>query len=379
MTNKREICVPLEKIGRWEYTPSWFFYVFNRKSFAVAGIKIMSKSSVGKILFIVKSLKTPSSRIRALDLLPGLHLAGFECEIEYLPNSFFARRRLFQKCVDFDVVVFQKRLLSFFEFSFLRRNAKKLVFDFDDAVYMRNAAPSIDSCDYISSTRSRRFKRVVKKVDLVIAANPVLAEMVNSVASKVSVEIVPSSVPIRDYEAKDDYTFSDPPVIGWVGTSVTMRYLNVLAPALCELRKKHPFVLRVISNAEFVCDGIDVENLTWSLESESREIRKFDIGVMPLSDDPFSKGKSSYKLLQYMACGVPAVASAVGMNIEVADGERCALLADSPAAFAEKIGELLVNSKLRQYLGRAARKKVKEEFERNVVATRLASILKKIC
>ncbi|MCK5843476.1 MAG: hypothetical protein KAG97_02135, partial [Victivallales bacterium] len=181
----------------------------------------MSESSAGKILFIVKSEKTPSSRIRALDLLPGLRSAGLECEIEYLPKSFFARRRLFKKCRGFDVVVFQKRLLSFFEFRALRGNAKKLVFDFDDAVYMHNASPSSDPIDYISGTRSRRFKRIVRAVDLVVAANPVLAEMANFAGKGGAVEIIPSSVPVSNYTPKGDYALSDPPVIGWVGTSVT--------------------------------------------------------------------------------------------------------------------------------------------------------------
>lgn len=337
----------------------------------------MPESSVGRILFIVKSEKTPSSRIRALDLLPGLRSAGLECEIEYLPKSFFARWRLFKTCREFDIVVFQKRLLSFFEFRALRGNAEKLIFDFDDAVYLHNASPSSDPIEYLSPTRNRRFKRIVQAVDLVVAANQVLAEMASSAGEGVPVEIIPSSVPVFDYAPKNDYALSDPPVIGWVGTSVTMRYLDVLVPALHELRAKHPFLLRVVSNSEFAHEGLDVDNVIWSLDSESREIRGFDIGVMPLSDDPFSEGKSSYKLLQYMACGVPSVASAVGMNVDVAAGGSSALLAESPAEFAAQIGELLENRELRERVGRAARKKVEKEFDRGVVAAKLATILKK--
>ncbi|NOY76090.1 MAG: glycosyltransferase family 4 protein [Kiritimatiellaeota bacterium] len=330
-----------------------------------------------KILFIVKSEKTPSSRIRALDLLPGLRSAGLECEIEYLPKSFWSRRSLFRKCREFDVVVFQKRLLSYFEFRELRGNSKKLVFDFDDAVYLRNAAPSLDPADYASSTRSRRFARMVAGADLVVAANRVLADAAGSFASNTPVEIIPSSVPLAGYEPKGDYALSEPPVVGWVGTSVTLRYLEFLTPALAELRSRRRFVLRVVSDSEFAADGVDVENVPWSLESESREIRGFDIGIMPLSRDPFSEGKSSYKLLQYMACGVPSVASPVGMNVDVADEGRSADLADSSAEFASAIEGLLDDMDSRVSLGEKGRRKVEREFDRSVVAAKLADVLKK--
>lgn len=338
----------------------------------------MSDTGSKKILFIVKSEKTPSSRIRALDLLPGLAAEGLECDIEYLPNSFFTRRRLFGKCTGYDVVVFQKRLLSWLEFRELRGKARKLVFDFDDAIYLRNAAPSTNPTDYVSKTRSRKFRRMVTASDVIVAANSVLAEAARKMAPDVPVVVVPSAVPVDRYEPKKDYALSEPPVVGWVGTSVTMRYLDMLAPALRELSGRRQFVLRVISNADFHTDGVGVENVKWSAENEPREIRGFDIGIMPLSNDPFSEGKSSYKLLQYLACGVPSVASAVGMNVEVSEDGRNALLAGSPAEFAERVSELLDDRELRGRIGVAARRKAEAEYDNEVVSAKLAAVLKRV-
>jgi glycosyltransferase involved in cell wall biosynthesis len=155
-----------------------------------------------------------------------------------------------------------------------------------------------------------------------------------------------------------------------------MRYLDFIADALRELRGKRAFRLRVVSNSEFKLDGVEVENVPWSLESEAREIRGFDIGIMPLSNDPFSEGKASYKLLQYMACGVPSVASAVGMNVEVAENGRCAVVADNPSGFMDALERLLDDCELRMGIGRAARRKVELEFDRPVVAAKLAAALR---
>ena len=332
----------------------------------------MPGNSKKKILFIVKSMTTPSSRIRVMDLLPGLQEVGFICDVEYLPKSFSAKLALFRKCSCYDAVVFQKRLLSYFEYRSLRANAAKLVFDFDDAVHLRNAAPSSDPGDYESSTRYRRFKRMIAGADLVVAANSVLAGAADAAAPATNVAVIPSSVPVSSEFAKTDYALSDPPVVGWVGTSVTARYLDMIAPELAELRRRRPFVLRVVSNFEFAADGLEVDNVEWTLDGEYREIRGFDIGIMPLSDDPFSQGKSSYKLLQYMSCGVPSVASAVGMNVEAAGEGESAMLADSPRAFVDGLESLLDDGCLRERLGRTGLERVSAEFERGVVAAKLA-------
>ncbi len=336
-------------------------------------------SEAGRILFILKSEKTPSSRIRFIDLLPFLSSRGMEFEVEYLPSSWRCRHRLFKRGREFDIIVLQKRLPSWWDFRVLRENAKTLVFDFDDAVYLRNASPSSNPKDYESATRRKRFARIARESDLLIAANSVLAAAAADTAPGAKVEIIPSSVDVTAFPPVDkERALSSPPVVGWVGTKAASSHLLHFAPMLRAAREKRDFVLRIVSNESFDIPGLKVENKRWSLEGEAELIRSFDIGIMPLSDDPYSRGKSSYKMLQYMAAGVPALASAVGMNSDVAGQERAnAALAPTPAEFDAKLVELLDNEKLRSALAERGRKTVEERFSRQVVGQQFATILKK--
>jgi len=333
---------------------------------------------MGKILFILKSDYTPSTRIRFIELFPFLEKAGIDFEVEYLPRDRGSRKKLFRLGGDFDAVVLQKRLPAFWDFGVLRKNAKKLVFDFDDAVHLRNASPSSEPKDYESATRARRFKRIVSAADLTIAANSVLAEAARAAVPNAEIAVLPSSVDTAPFPPPADAPrpLSSPPVVGWIGTKVASLHLAHFAPALREARKTADFVLRVVSNEKLDIPGVSVENVEWSLDGESREIRGFDIGIMPLSDDPFSRGKSSYKLLQYMAAGVPGLASAVGMNAEVAgDDERNALLAKTPDEFAAKLALLLSDAETRRRLSVNGRAEIERKYSREVVGAKFAELM----
>ncbi len=328
-----------------------------------------------KVLFLLKSEKTPSSRIRVLDLLPVLCEKGIDPDVEIIPDSFWKRRKLFKKAKAYPVTVLQKRLLSIFDFHELRKNAKRLVFDFDDAIYCKNASCSPEPADYESFTRMGKFKRTVTGSDLIITANKVLAQKASELNKSVQVEIIPSSVDVGAFMPKRDYALSSPPVVGWIGTKSTLRYLEVISPAFTELRTKRDFVLRIISNEPYMQTGINIDFVQWSLEAQSNELLKFDIGIMPLSLDPFSEGKASYKLLQYLAAGVPSVCSPVGMNSDVAgNGEYCLTASDS-GQFCFQMEKLLSNCDLRRKLGLNGRRLVERKYSVEVVASKLAEIL----
>jgi glycosyltransferase involved in cell wall biosynthesis len=336
----------------------------------------MAITMASKIIFLVKSAKTPSSRIRIANITPYLNEKGIKTEIVFIPNSFVQRMKLFNKCRKYDIVVLQKRLFSWFEFYELRKNSKILAFDFDDAVYMKNRSPSANFADYNSSTRQKRFKRIIKSVDFVITANKTLAKKGEEFSEKSNIYIIPSSVNLDGMEPKKSFSLSSTPSIGWVGSKITQRYLDLLAPKLCELRKHYEFKLKVISDKEYSYQGLDIENITWDLDTEKSEIRKFDIGIMPLSSDPFSEGKASYKLLQYMAAGIPSVASSVGMNVEVADNENGALLANDCDEFIEKINLLLKpeSCDLRKSLGEHGRKIIETLYSQKIVGEQFSKM-----
>ncbi len=331
-----------------------------------------------KVLFLLKSEKTPSSRIRIMDLVPGLREKGIVADIEMIPTSFWKRRALFKNAKAYPVTVLQKRLLSIFDFHELRKNAKRLVFDFDDAIYHKNASCSPDPEDYESSTRMGKFRRTVCGADLIIAANKVLAGKVAEVNPKVPVRIIPSSVSVHNTFLKTDYALSSRPVIGWIGTKSTLRYLDLIAPAFSGLRSKRDFVLRIISNETYRQPGIDIEFVPWSIETQDSGLCGFDIGIMPLSKDPFSEGKAAYKLLQYLAAGVPSVCSPVGMNSEVAGDDEYCLTASDAGQFQHQIERLLDSCELRRKLGQKGRRLVEQKYSIEVVSSSLASVLNEV-
>lgn len=328
-----------------------------------------------KILFLIKSLKTPSSRIRAIDLVPELRKNGIDADIEILPDSFLKRVLLFKKASSYPAVILQKRLLNYMEFKILRKSVKFLVFDFDDAIYHRNASPSISLKDYISRTRERKFKRTVLCSDMVIAANNVLAGKVREIDGEKPLALIPSSINTVRLPVKNDYALSSPVIIGWTGTRSTLRYLEYILPSLKEVSKKHDLVLNIVADKCLELPGINTKFTKWDEKGQFFEISQFDIGIMPLSQDPFSEGKASYKLLQYMAAGVPSVCSAVGMNNEVSGNDEFCLKASDPSEFSSQILRLIEDDEFREEIGRKGKKLVNEKYSVSQTAKKLAGIL----
>ncbi|OGV39613.1 MAG: hypothetical protein A2020_02805 [Lentisphaerae bacterium GWF2_45_14] len=329
-----------------------------------------------RVLFLIKSDYTPSSRIRVSDICPLLRNSGIDAQIEIIPSGTWARLRLFSKLSSYDAVVLQKRLLKFPDSLVLRKTAKRLIFDFDDAIYLKNASPSLNLPDYRSFTRRRLFNRTVRKSDIIVAANSILSSEAEAVCGRGKIKIIPSTIDISSIIAKDDYALSSPPVIGWTGTKSTLRYLEFIAPALCKTAKKHDFTLRVVADEKIEIPGVRTEFLKWELDNQYDRIRSFDIGIMPLSSDPFSEGKAAYKLLQYMACAVPSVCSPVGMNLDVAEGGKCALAAASTDEFSDALCKLFEDDSLREKLGKNARKSVEEKYSLETASSLWMDILR---
>ena len=328
-----------------------------------------------KVIFLVKSAKTPSSRIRVTELMPYLNEKNISTEVEIIPDSYKNRHLLFKKCEQFDLVILQKRLLAWFEFCELRKKSASLAFDFDDAVYLKNHSPSLEFNKYKSNTRHRRFKRIIKASELIIAANPILADFATQYTTPSKIHIIPSGIDLSRVELHDPKPLRTKPVIGWVGTAVTQHYLQDIAPSLLKLKETTPFTLRIISNVEFKQEGLDIENVCWNKNTEYKEIAKFDVGIMPLTSDPFSKGKASYKLLQYLACGVPSVASEVGMNKMVCDNNKNALGAKNYNDFILNIKTIFENESLREKLSINGRQLIENKFSIKVVGKKLAAVI----
>ena len=192
-----------------------------------------------------------------------------------------------------------------------------------------------------------------------------------------NVTIVPTTIDVSRYslEAREP---NDRPVIGWTGTHSTYQHLDLLTPVLAELATRHDFVLRVIGPADYRMEGVTVENRAWRSDSEVDDLRGIDIGVMPLPDDPWSRGKCGAKALQYMGLAIPTVCSPVGVNSEIVTHGENGLLAGGHEEWLVALSSLLECEAERRRLGLAGRETVETRYSAQVHAPRVAAILRAV-
>jgi glycosyltransferase involved in cell wall biosynthesis len=308
-----------------------------------------------KVLFLVKSEKFPSARIRVKNLLPILEQYNIESEVKTIPWNLFRKRKLFASAAEYAVVVLQKQLISKQDSELLRRHSKKIIFDFDDAIYYNNTYSHNPANYHINKQKFKRFKQIINYSDSIISANKTLASQAREINNKIPIHIIPSVVE-TNVASKKDYQLQEPAIIGWIGTQSNLKFLLHIAPALKIIAKEYDYILRIISAHTIDIPEINIEFKKWILETQYEEIANFYIGIMPLPLNPYSEGKSAYKLLQYMSVGVPALASAVGMNNEIGKDYVNCLLANDIDMFTDKIKLLLLDTQYRKSLGAKERK-----------------------
>jgi glycosyltransferase involved in cell wall biosynthesis len=325
-----------------------------------------------KVLFLKKKRFLGSSRIRVLNLLP--ELAKYEIEGTALPwpTQLGKKFALLSRLSSYDVVVLQKKLLHPIEFFLLRKFSKKLVYDFDDAVFIKNDRAS----DHVCRARRSRFVRTVANVDMVIAGNHFLAEEVipyNERVTILSSAVEASGIPVKKWGVESRHH-----VIGWVGYGHNLHHLSVIGTVLQRLAQEYPIELRVVSNQKFSLEGVRVVNIPWTLGGQAAEIAGFDIGVMPLPKNSYTEGKCSYKALQYMAAAVPVVATNWGYNCHVINDGETGFLADDNDQFYAKMRSLIESLGLAETIGKQGRALIEREYSVEVVGAKMAMLLRQL-
>lgn len=245
------------------------------------------------------------------------------------------------------------------------------VLDYDDALFHNY---DLHPSRAVRAVLGHRIDALMRGARLVIAGNEYLAQRAQEAGAR-WVEIVPTVIDLDRYHVRGAVSNSEMLRIVWVGSPSTVHYLRLVEESLAELGKRFRFRLRVVG-AKISMSGVDIECLPWSEDSEVASIAECDIGIMPLKDSPWERGKCGYKLIQYMACGLPVVASPVGVNTQIVrDGEN-GFLADTPEAWERALGQLLQQTSSREAMGRAGRSRVEKEYCVQQVAPRLAMLLK---
>jgi glycosyltransferase involved in cell wall biosynthesis len=249
-----------------------------------------------------------------------------------------------------------------------------VIYDFDDAVWLRYISPTNGYASLLKGTpgKTRALCRLAAHV---MAGNNYLADFSRQFNKNVSV--VPTTIDIEKYKITPR-SQNGVPVIGWTGSHSTLRHLDTLRGALLRLAKSERFRLRVIGATPYELPGVDVENIKWRSATEVEDLRPIDIGVMPLPDDPWARGKCALKALQYMALGIPTALSPVGVNAEIVQDGRNGYLASTEDQWVEKLTRLLHNSELRQQMGAAGRQTLENNYSAQVQVPRIAGIFNSV-
>jgi len=327
------------------------------------------------IVGLVQSVEHVCCRYRLAAYRPFMERAGHTLELRPWPRGWWSRLTIGQDLRDFDAVIVQRRLLPDWQLRLLRRHARRLIFDFDDAVFLRDsyAAKGTDS-----SSRLHRFQSVAQAADLLIAGNAFLAEQGRRCGSA-KVDTIPTCVePARYPLAKHRRSRADVELV-WIGSSSTLRGLELIRPLLEQIGRRCPgTALKIICDRFLHLDGLPVVRRPWSEECEAHELAASDIGISWLPDDAWSRGKCGLKVLQYMAAGLPVVANSVGVQTELVRHGETGFLADTPEEWIEAIGMLAGDAELRRQMGRAGRQRVEDEYSVRRGASKLVALLEKL-
>ncbi|MFC4423231.1 glycosyltransferase family 4 protein [Cupriavidus pampae] len=337
-----------------------------------------------------------------LQFLPWLRAAGLEGESQALLGdamlagkyragryqrgamiaAYGARLRSLIRRRHVSVVWIEKEALPWFPAAVERIMLRGVpyVLDYDDALFHNY---DLHRLPLIRRVLGRRIDHLMAGAALVMAGNEYLAQRARDAGAK-WVEIVPTVIDLERYP-EPDFTQTGRAAregdetrrIVWIGSPTTAAYLDALAEPLRRLSQRHAFRLRVIG-AEVSLPGVDVECVPWTEETEVASIADCDIGIMPLRDSPWERGKCGYKLIQYMACGLPVVASPVGVNQQIVQSGVNGYLADEATAWEASLDELLRDEPLRLAMGQAGRRRVEQDYCVQQVAPRVAHLLKQV-
>jgi glycosyltransferase involved in cell wall biosynthesis len=349
-----------------------------------------------KILFLTRYTQLgASSRLRAYQYLPYFESKGFEVTVapllgdEYLRGlykgnipilsvlrAYIARVGLMLRANTFDLLWIEKELFpwvpDWLEFVLLPKGVP-IVVDFDDALFHQYEGHRFR---LVRAMLGRKIDAVMKLADLVVVGNDYLRDRAQRAGAR-RIELLPTVVDICRYTVSSGVV-KQPVTIGWIGSPSTVKYLQLILPILQSVIASRGIrVVAVGANPEQLA-GLPIKVKPWSEKSEVEEIQQFDIGIMPLSDEPWERGKCGYKLIQYMACGKPVVASPVGINLAIVRHGINGFLAENPEEWIQALECLCDDPVLRHRMGDAGRKRVELEYSLEVTEPKFEILLRSV-
>ncbi len=360
--------------------------------------KIEKNMKITKILLLSRYDNLgASSRYRSYQYIPYLCKEGIEItaaplfDNDYIKDLYVDRKKNILKVLrvyvkriinlyhvrNFDVIWIEKEALPWVPGWIERKlglTKATYIVDYDDAIFHRYDQHHFKLIRWILG---KKIDRIMRYAAFVLVGNGYLLERAKKAGAK-RVEVLPTVIDLEKYPSNffnDNNIFT----IGWIGTPITSHYLKLVIPALEEFCKKNTARLVLIgAKRDSLPTNMPVKYVSWSEETETKEIQKFDVGIMPLPDNSWERGKCGFKLIQYMACGKPVIGSPVGVNKKIIKHGINGYQARNIDEWIWAINKLKNDPKLRHKMGKAGRKIVEKNYCLQVTAPKLLKILENL-
>lgn len=340
-----------------------------------------------KILFVASHRpgRAPGQRFRFEQYFSYLEQNGFSCELSHIISEeddkvLYKKGHYFQKAViamrsfakrwkdaqnasEYDIIfIFREAFMTgstYFEKKFTRSGAKT-VFDFDDAIWLLDTSAANKRFEWMKD--GGKTGKIISMCDMVFAGNAYLADFASGFNK--NVVIIPTTIDTDEYVRMKTGRTDDAVCIGWSGSITTIKHFEYAVPFLRRIKQKYgdKVKIKVIGDASYVNEELGIKGLGWNRQDEIKELSSFDIGIMPLPDDEWAKGKCGLKGLQYMALEVPTIMSPVGVNSEIINDGSNGFLATGEDEWVSKLSRLIESKQLREEMGRAARATVVDKY-----------------
>jgi glycosyltransferase involved in cell wall biosynthesis len=327
-----------------------------------------------RVIFLTHS-SDQGHRFRVEQYFPYLITHQVEPKWQPLSGSWRERLIIYQQLPFFDVVCIQRRLLSPFEFYWIRKKSPKVLFDLDDAIMYRSSSSPRPH----SLSRWLKFRWMVKGSDAMTVGNQFLKNEVLKVDRQKKVFVIPTCIDTNLYPKKKRISDRQEIILGWIGTKGNLKYLKKLEPVFETVRQKFPQAkLKIVSNDFYDSSHLCTIKKPWKLEEENEDLISFDIGLMPLNDDLWSRGKCGLKIIQYLSVGVPAVCTPVGINSDIIkDGEN-GFWATNDQEWVDRLTTLIQNQELRYQMGLKGIETVERGYSLGVTSEKFFHVLQSL-
>jgi glycosyltransferase involved in cell wall biosynthesis len=340
-----------------------------------------------RILFVVQHRfdRSPGQRYRFEQYIPYLEAEGFECVYSpilvdaqedkdfYAPGNYLTKLSLLLKGIwrrwkdakrakQFDIVfIYREAFMTgtiFFEKA-LKNSGAKIIYDFDDAIWNHDISAANRALGWLKNPA--KIADIIALADLVFVGNQYLADY--ALQYNKQVEIIPSTINL-DYYQIEEKANSKQIVIGWSGSLTTIEHFKVIIPVLEKVKAKYGsrVAFKVFGVPDYVHEGLGITGIQWTPQNEVAEISTFDIGIMPLPDNKWTKGKCGMKGLQYMALEVATIMTAVGVNKDIVQEGENGMLASTDDEWFDKICLLIESKERREKLGKAGRLTIAQHY-----------------